>query len=732
MSDEAIEAVLTQLLDRFNFTVTESTPFDIEVAVDPEMLGKVFEELVNDRHDSGAYYTPRPVVSFMCREALKGYLEARDTGLMSEVIAAFVDEHRTEAIDIAAARRVAEALSEVTVVDPACGSGAYLLGMMQELVELQRVLYNAGVDAKTLYELKLEIIERNLYGVDIDEFAVNIAMLRMWLSLAIDYDGDRPEPLPNLDFKVVCGDSLLGPDPQANVEVQGALGQDREEMLKLGRLKAGFMRATAKPDKQRKQREIAALESSIRDALGLVGGAPEVVDWRIEFADVFVGRRGFDIAIANPPYVRYQKISSELKRALKPLYGAATVGQSDLYCHFYARALQLLRVGGIHVFVCSNSWLDTSYGARLQEYLLRRGRINAIYESAIERQFSTADVNTAISIISNVEPDGGHETRFISLRGEFDRSLQDPNQRREIVRTCSELLAAGQYGRKYTSAKWGGVFLRAPDIYHYILEEYRDKFVRIGELATVRRGVITGANKFFFLNQQDIAEWHIEDDFLVPVMTTPRESSSVAVDVASLPRQAFMCHEPVNQLAGTNALAYIRWGEAQGFHRKSAPAARRLWYDLAEREVTRLATNIFVSNSARTFLASAPILFSDNFQTIQSKSSSIPALCAAMNSSLCQLAVNVEGRVNFGQGVLELQTYELANIKIIDPSLLADPSPTAFEADDWDMLTRSEARRNIDAMVFESLGLTAGEQEAVCGGVAELILNRQQKARSAG
>ena len=213
--DEAIRQVLTGLFDRFNFTVMESTPFDIEVAVDPEMLGKVFEELVTGRHESGAYYTPRPVVSFMCREALKGYLEGQDTGLDAEIVARFVDHHETDGIGVAQARDVARALAEVTAVDPACGSGAYLLGMMQELIELQVRLFNVTQDAKSLYELKLEIIQRNLYGVDIDSFAVNIAMLRMWLSLAIDYEGDTPEPLPNLDFKVVCGDSLLGPTPAA-------------------------------------------------------------------------------------------------------------------------------------------------------------------------------------------------------------------------------------------------------------------------------------------------------------------------------------------------------------------------------------------------------------------------------------------------------------------------------------------------------------------------------------
>ena len=124
VSDECIAYILTDLLDRFNFTVLESTPFDVEVAVDPEMLGKVFEELVTGRHDSGAYYTPRPVVSFMCREALKGYLEGQDTGVSSEAIALFVEQRDTSGIlSVASARRIAEALDGVSVVDPPAGPG---------------------------------------------------------------------------------------------------------------------------------------------------------------------------------------------------------------------------------------------------------------------------------------------------------------------------------------------------------------------------------------------------------------------------------------------------------------------------------------------------------------------------------------------------------------------------------------------------------------------------------
>ena len=241
--DECVSEILTKLFDRFNFTVMESTPFDIEVAVDPEMLGKVFEELVTGRNETGSYYTPRPVVSFMCREALKGYLEGCDTGLPPEAIAHFVDDRDMSVVTLPAARRISEALDEVTVVDPACGSGAYLLGMMQELVELQTTLYSDRLraTARDLYDLKLHIIQRNLYGVDIDEFAVNIAMLRMWLSLAIEYEGEKPEPLPNLDFKVVQGDSLLGPDPRIGVEVQGLLGRDAERIKQAEELKAEYM-----------------------------------------------------------------------------------------------------------------------------------------------------------------------------------------------------------------------------------------------------------------------------------------------------------------------------------------------------------------------------------------------------------------------------------------------------------------------------------------------------------
>ena len=360
--NEAIEPLLRELFDKFNFTVMESTPLDVEVAVDPEMLGKVFEELVTGRHESGSYYTPRPVVSFMCREALKGYLEGA-TGLDAEAIARFVDERNASGIPLAEARAAGEALDEVAVVDPACGSGAYLLGMMQELVELHTTLYNAGVDSKSIYELKLHIIERNLHGVDLDGFAVNIAMLRLWLSLAIDYEGDRPEPLPNLDFKVVRGDSLLGPDPSA-------LSFNRVHIEKSGleRLKAEYLRSFDGFEKARLRDEIAAARKQVQADLGGAAVPEGVIDWRVEFAEVFAARGGFDIAIANPPYERQEQISGS-KQDLKLLYPDVYTGTADYYVYFYNRAVQSLRDGGLLAFISSNKYMRAGYGKKLRAYL---------------------------------------------------------------------------------------------------------------------------------------------------------------------------------------------------------------------------------------------------------------------------------------------------------------------------------------------------------------------------
>lgn len=411
VSDEAIALILTDLFGRFNFTVTESTPLDVEVAVDPEMLGRVFEELVTGRHETGSYYTPKPIVSFMCREALKGHLGAKLANDSPETIDAFVDDHDPEGLhDPEEALKV---LQDFTVCDPACGSGAYLLGMLHELLDLRASLFAArSLDARSTYDRKLQIIQKNLYGVDVDPFAVNIARLRLWLSLVVDYDGDDPPPLPNLDFKIEAGDSLIAPDPSGGMQ----LDMIREHQIsELSGLKDEYLRSHHER-KKTLRREIKALRSEIA-AYVHRNGAVSGFDWQVEFAEIFAGTNGggFDAVLANPPYVR-QELIKEKKPALKGVFPEVYTGTADLYVYFYARALQLLKGGGMLSFTSSNKWFRANYGKNLRKHVADTCHVSSITDFGDLPVFQSATAYPMIFAAQKGRNEIGGPTSFTQVK----------------------------------------------------------------------------------------------------------------------------------------------------------------------------------------------------------------------------------------------------------------------------------------------------------------------------
>ena len=383
-------AEILKLFERYNFTVTESTPLDIEVAVDPEMLGKVFEELVTGRHDTGSYYTPRSVVSFMCRESLKICLQNK-IDETPETLQEFVDDG--DATKIRDPEKVLKVLQTLRICDPACGSGAYLLGMMSELLRLRDALFRSqNVDPRTTYQRKLDIIQQNLYGVDKDEFAVNIAMLRLWLSLAVDYEGDTLEPLPNLDYKVATGDSLTGPAPE-NMSLANPLIQEIQEWQGV------YLVTHADAEKQELREVIAELKESLQ---GWQANADEFV-WQVEFPEVFQ-EGGFDIVIGNPPYVR-QELIIPIKPTLKRLFPEVYTGTADLYVYFYKRGTELLRAGGILTYISSNNFLRVSYGKKLRSFFMGEVCLHRLLDFANVPVFG-ASVNTCIVLVENARPCG--------------------------------------------------------------------------------------------------------------------------------------------------------------------------------------------------------------------------------------------------------------------------------------------------------------------------------------
>ena len=403
--DESIAPLLTDLFNRYNFTVMEATPLDTEVAVDPEMLGKLFEETVNERNSNGAYYTPRPVVAFMCREAIKGYLSGKNiAGLADDQIADLVDQRNPNAITPPQALEIANAASEMKTVDPACGSGAFLLGMLQEILALNDSLFRAQNTSESLYRQKLDIITNNIYGADKDPLAVSTAMLRLWLSLAVDFEGDgQPDPLPNLDLKLVTGDAIAGPDPRMVTNSTATPDSQQMDFTTSGIDDSGLRENIAAytnaqgEDKAVLKAKVEATKADLRRRIP--GAAPAgVVEWRIDFGDVMLNG-GFDVAIANPPYVQLQRNSGELANQYHNVGYATFARTEDIYQLFQERGCQLLKPSqGILAYITSNSWLKAEYGKKTRRYLAERHTPTLLLEMGKD-VFDEAIVDTSVLLL---------------------------------------------------------------------------------------------------------------------------------------------------------------------------------------------------------------------------------------------------------------------------------------------------------------------------------------------
>ncbi|MBW4597721.1 MAG: Eco57I restriction-modification methylase domain-containing protein [Brasilonema angustatum HA4187-MV1] len=488
--DDCIKSILHDLFQRFAFTVTESTPLDVELAVDPEMLGKVFEELVTGRHESGSYYTPKPIVSFMCREALKGYLKTQVSGESSHAIAQFVDEHIPD--NIKNSEAVLEALRQVRTCDLACGSGAYILGMLHELLDLRQCLSaNTGLDSKNVYHRKLDIIENNLYGVDIDIFAVNIARLRLWLSLAVEYEGDNPPPLPNLKYKIEQGDSLIAPSPSTTGVIRhDFINQYRQK-------KAEYMRTHEGGKKRKLEEEINQLKTQI--AL-VTHGSTKVngFDWAVEFAEVFANG-GFDIQVANPPYVR-QELIKHLKPTLQKVYPAVYTGTSDLYCFFYARALQLLKPGGMLAFISSNKWFRAKYGEKLRKHIADACHVDSITDFGDLPVFKSATAYPMIFVAQSGKPasDSTIFTQVKSLETLYPDVLA-------IIREKGQSLPHNSLS--------GGNWMLTNRTSANRLEKMQAAGIPLSKYVNdkIYRGVVTGFNKAFVIDGVKRAELITKD-----------------------------------------------------------------------------------------------------------------------------------------------------------------------------------------------------------------------------
>lgn len=423
---------ILDVFDRYNFTIKEDEPLDKEVAVDPEMLGKVFENMldITERKSKGAFYTPREIVHYMCQESLIHYLDnALEEKVKKEDIETFIreghfalendervaskGETKTYQYQLPESIRknadlIDQKLSSIKICDPAIGSGAFPVGLLHELVNAMLVLkphlsydylteklkgfgftHRESIsDSRHIYRLKRHIIQESIYGVDIDSSAIDIARLRLWLSLVVDEDDLDPiETLPNLDYKIVCGNSLIGlPDgAMRNLQVEA----------ELEKLKDKFYDITDEKEKKALRQQINTKIRELLDSAEQFAGYKIDFDFKLFFSEVWREKGGFDIVIGNPPYVRVQGIDKKSKDVFKSLYSSAT-GKYDLYVLFLEKGDSIQNRNGNLIFINPNKFFNADYGVGIRNYYSRNKNVKSVIDFGDTQNFSTATTYTCI------------------------------------------------------------------------------------------------------------------------------------------------------------------------------------------------------------------------------------------------------------------------------------------------------------------------------------------------
>ena len=291
----------------------------------------------------------------------------------------------------------------------------------------------------------------------------------------------------------------------------------------------------------------------------------------------------------------------------------------------------------------------------------------------------------------------------------------------------------------YTGDKWGK-YLRAPDVYWTIIEKGKDKLVRLGDVAEVKRGFTTGANEFFYLDDQRIQEWGIEDEFLKPVIKSPQECRSILIDSSQLKFKLFMCGADKADLAGTAALEYIEWGESEGFDQRPSCRGRARWWDVGVRTSSQLFWPYIMRERLFCAYGEGGVYVDCNLFDIYANDD--PYLLGALcNTTLTILLNELSCRTyGGGGGPLKNQVYEVKALPIVSPDVLE--SNTVSELRDglivmgerkilsiFSEIHQSD-RRALDALIFDVLNLTPGERDGVYEAVIHLVETRLQKAQS--
>ena len=538
---------ILDVFDRYNFTIKEDEPLEKEVAVDPEMLGKVFENMldVTERKSKGAFYTPREIVHYMCQESLIHYLDTvlnSDVPVYNEIGSnqaslfgnealtgqlqlteetcgvkiskedietlihkgyLFIDhdkvafqreerivkgEQKTTGYTLKLpesvrknAQLIDKKLAAIRACDPAIGSGAFPVGLLHEIVTARLALAEHLEHPQTAYALKRHTIRESLYGVDLDQSAIDIARLRLWLSLIVDEeDYSTIEALPNLDYKIVRGNSLIGwPRDGLKDDIASNLIED---------MKFDFYEETEELKRKEKRKAIDfRLQEFLKQAEQYTGYTVDF-DFELFFSEVWHKQGGFDIVIGNPPYVQIQHFSGQsIQKSWEKQYAFTFAKTGDIYCLFYEKGFRLLRKNGVLAFITSNKWMRANYGEKLRKFFVQQTNPLVLIDFSGFQVFTTATVDANILIAekaknrkqliaSSIDKEFTHYTNIERFVEEQHITLDDLSEKSWSISKKTEYRIRQRIEKVGTLLKYWNI-----SINRGILTGYNDAFIIDGK-----------------------------------------------------------------------------------------------------------------------------------------------------------------------------------------------------------------------------------------------------------
>ena len=483
---------ILDIFDRYNFTINENDNYETEVAVDPEMLGKVFENLleVSDRKSKGAFYTPREIVRYMTNESIMNYLlsHLEEKGISKEDLeylfnlGEFTKEYDEQIFEkdyitdkkelkkgifgmpsniISHSKEIDELLRKVKIADPACGSGAFPLGILNEIVRARNILtfyinmievfkdkdeknYWSRLDKKqksrTPYKLKLYAIQNSLYGVDIEPSAIDITKLRLWLSILVDSTNNDVRPLPNLDFNFMIGNSLIDEfegmklfdetllddkvlekklkkiKKAENMKLFRGIEEEQQDILKEIFIKQSlFFNENNSNKKKELKNDIEELENNLIKLTLTENGNHKKLEeiekgrkerrkpyflWKLEFAKVFKENGGFDIVIGNPPYIGEGKNKEVFLPVQNTSFGEKYyIGKMDFWYFFTSLGIELLKENGTLSYIAPNNWLTTAGGKKMRNHIMKETVIKEFIDFGDYMVFENASQQTMVFLL---------------------------------------------------------------------------------------------------------------------------------------------------------------------------------------------------------------------------------------------------------------------------------------------------------------------------------------------